>query len=213
MKFAMSYSCGKDSTLALHKMLAQGNEAVCLVICFNETAGRSYFHGADNEMLQRYSEVLGLPILLCPTTGDDYAQAFEAGLAQAKAMGAEAVCFGDIDIAENRRWEEERCQVVGLAACFPLWRQGRAALVQELLALGYRCLIKSVNRRLLPTSLLGCCLDEAAVAVMQAAGVDVCGENGEYHTLAVYGPIFRRSLQFKLGELLESGDYAFIDIS
>ena len=164
-------------------------------------------------MLQRYSEVLGLPILLCPTTGDDYAQAFEAGLAQAKAMGAEAVCFGDIDIAENRRWEEERCQVVGLAACFPLWRQGRAALVQELLALGYRCLIKSVNRRLLPTSLLGCCLDEAAVAVMQAAGVDVCGENGEYHTLAVYGPIFRRSLQFKLGELLESGDYAFIDIS
>ncbi len=213
MKFAMSYSCGKDSTLALHKMLAQGNEAVCLVICFNETAGRSYFHGADNEMLQRYSEVLGLPILLCPTTGDDYAQAFEAGLAQAKAMGAEAVCFGDIDIAENRRWEEERCQVVGLAACFPLWRQGRAALVQELLALGYRCLIKSVNRRLLPTSLLGCCLDEAAVAVMQAAGVDVCGENGEYHTLAVDGPIFRRSLQFKLGELLESGDYAFIDIS
>lgn len=213
MKFAMSYSCGKDSTLALHKMLAQGNEAVCLVICFNETAGRSYFHGADNEMLQRYSEVLGLPILLCPTTGDDYAQAFEAGLAQAKAMGAEAVCFGDIDIAENRRWEEERCQVVGLAACFPLWRQGRAALVQELLALGYRCLIKSVNRRLLPTSLLGCCLDEAAVAVMQAAGVDVCGENGEYHTLAVDGPIFRRSLQFKLGELLEFGDYAFIDIS
>ncbi len=213
MKFAMSYSCGKDSTLALHKMLAQGNEAVCLVICFNETAGRSYFHGADNEMLQRYSEVLGLPILLCPTTGDDYAQAFEAGLAQAKAMGAEAVCFGDIDIAENRRWEEERCQVVGLAACFPLWRQGRAALVQELLALGYRCLIKSVNRRLLPTSLLGCCLDEAAVAVMQAAGVDVCGENGEYHTLAVDGPIFRRSLQFKLGELLESGNYAFIDIS
>ena len=213
MKFAMSYSCGKDSTLALHKMLAQGNEAVCLVICFNETAGRSYFHGADNEMLQRYSEVLGLPILLFPTTGDDYAQAFEAGLAQAKAMGAEAVCFGDIDIAENRRWEEERCQVVGLAACFPLWRQGRAALVQELLALGYRCLIKSVNRRLLPTSLLGCCLDEAAVAVMQAAGVDICGENGEYHTLAVDGPIFRRSLQFKLGELLESGDYAFIDIS
>ena len=56
-------------------------------------------------------------------------------------------------------------------------------------------------------------LDEAAVAVMQAAGVDVCGENGEYHTLAVDGPIFRRSLQFKLGELLESGDYAFIDIS
>ena len=74
-------------------------------------------------------------------------------------------------------------------------------------------MIKSVNRRLLPTSLLGRCLDEQVVAVMQAAGLDVCGENGEYHTLAVDGPIFRRPLQFTLGELLEFGDYAFIDIS
>ncbi len=213
MKFAMSYSCGKDSTLALHKMLAQGHEAVCLVVCFNEAAERSYFHGADKSMLQRYAEALGLPLLLCPTNGEDYAQALESGLLQAKAIGAEAVCFGDIDIAENRRWEEERCRAAGLAACFPLWQQGRAALVQELLALGYCCLIKSVNRRLLPTSLLGRCLDEQVVAVMQAAGLDVCGENGEYHTLAVDGPIFWRPLEFKLGELLEFGDYAFIDIS
>ena len=91
MKFAMSYSCGKDSTLALHKMLAQGHEAVCLVVCFNEAAERSYFHGADKSMLQRYAEALGLPLLLCPTNGEDYAQALESGLLQAKAIGAEAV--------------------------------------------------------------------------------------------------------------------------
>lgn len=213
MKFAMSYSCGKDSTLALHKMLAQGAEAVCLVICFNETAERSYFHGADRAMLHSYSEALGLPLLLCPTDGTNYARAFEAGLARAKELGAEAVCFGDIDIEENRLWEEARCQKVGLQACFPLWQQSREALVREVIALGYRCLIKSLNRRLLPLSLLGRCLDEKVLSVMQAAGVDICGELGEYHTLAVDGPVFRRPLSFVLGEVMESGDYAFIDLA
>ena len=158
MKFAMSYSCGKDSTLALHRMLAQGAEAVCLVVCFNETVERSYFHGADKLMLHAY------------------------------------------------------CQAVGLSACFPLWREDREALVHELLSLGYSCLIKSLNRRLLPISLLGCCLDAQTLAVMQTAGVDVCGEMGEYHTLVVNGPVFKRSLQFKLGELLEDGDYALVDV-
>ncbi len=212
MKFAMSYSCGKDSTLALHKMLAQGDEAICLIICFNEAAGRSYFHGADKIMLQAYAEALGLPLLLCPTDGMDYAQAFEAGLLQAKAMGAEAACFGDIDIAENRRWEEARCRVARLAACFPLWQQGRETLVQEVIALGYRCLIKSLNYRLLPLSLLGRCLDEPALAEIKAAGVDVCGENGEYHTLALGGPIFRQPLPVVLGEVMANGDYAFVDV-
>lgn len=212
MKFAMSYSCGKDSTLALHKMLAQGDEAVCLVIMLNEAAGRSYFHGADKAMLQAYAGALGLPLLLCPAGGADYAQAFEAGLAQARELGAEAVCFGDIDIEENRRWEESRCQAVGLSACFPLWQQERAALVREVIELGYRCLIKSLNRRLLPLSLLGRCLDEQALAVMREAGVDVCGENGEYHTLAVDGPIFQQALPFAVGEVMENGDYAFVDV-
>lgn len=80
MKFAMSYSCGKDSTLALHKMLEQGHEPVCLVVMVNEKAGRSYFHGADSTMLEGY----------------------------AKTMGAEAACFGDIDhaIADIKQIQE-----------------------------------------------------------------------------------------------------------
>lgn len=72
MKFAMSYSCGKDSTLALHKMLEQGHEPVCLVIMVNEEAGRSYFHGADSTMLERYSQALVLPVISCPAVGTTY---------------------------------------------------------------------------------------------------------------------------------------------
>lgn len=212
MKFAMSYSCGKDSTLALHKMMEQGHEPVCLVVMVNEAAGRSYFHGADPAMLRRYSEALALPMITCPAEGATYQSAFEEGLVKAKGMGAEAVCFGDIDIEQNRQWEEDRCQSTGLIPCFPLWRQGREEIVHELLRLGYQCLIKSVNRTVLPMSLLGTVISEESISVMKAAGVDICGENGEYHTLAVGGPIFQKPLLFQIGKNIELGDYAVADI-
>lgn len=212
MKFAMSYSCGKDSTLALHKMMEQGHEPVCLVVMVNEAAGRSYFHGADPAMLRRYSEALALPMITCPAEGATYRSAFEEGLAKAKDMGAEAACFGDIDIEQNRQWEEDRCQSAGLIPCFPLWQQGREEIVYELLRLGYQCLIKSINRTVLPMSLLGTVISEGSISVMKSAGIDICGENGEYHTLTVDGPIFQKPLLFQIGNNIELGDYAVADI-
>ena len=212
MKFAMSYSCGKDSTLALHKMLEQGHKPVCLVVMVNKEVGRSYFHGADSTMLERYAKALALPMITCPAKGETYQTAFEIGLSKSKAMGAEAVCFGDIDIEQNRKWEEERCKAVGLLPCFPLWQQAREEIVYELIRLGYKCLIKSVNRRVLPMELLGTFLGEASISVMKSAGIDICGENGEYHTLAVDGPVFREPLVFQIGDNIETGDYAVADI-
>ena len=213
MNFAMSYSCGKDSTLALHKMVEQGHRPVCLVIVVNEAEERSYFHGADYSMMNRYAEALQLPLVLCPTAGETYHLAFEEGLQKAKEMGAEAACFGDIDIEQNRKWEEDRCKAVGLLPCFPLWQRGREEIVHELVRLGYKCLIKSVNRTVLPMDLLGTLIDEASILAMKSAGVDICGENGEYHTLAVDGPVFQKPLQFQIGEKIEMGDYAVVDIT
>lgn len=80
MKFVMSYSCGKDSTLALHNMMAQGHEPVALITMFNEEAGRSFFHGADMHMLQAYSDALKIPFLITPTTGEAYHLEMEKSL-------------------------------------------------------------------------------------------------------------------------------------
>lgn len=213
MKFAMSYSCGKDSTLALHKMIEQGHEPVCLVIMVNETAGRSYFHGADFNMLRQYSDALCLPVILCPAKEDTYHTAFEEGLIKAKSIGAEAVCFGDIDIVQNRQWEEERCISAGLIPNFPLWQRKREENVYELIDLGYKCLIKCINKNILPKDILGKYIDEDSISIMRSACIDICGENGEYHTLAADGPIFTKSLDLHLGNIIELGDYAVIDIT
>lgn len=212
MKFAVAYSCGKDSTLALHKMMEQGHEPVGLIVMINETMERSYFHGADENMLNQYSKALGIPLISCLTKGEDYHINFEMGLRKAKSMGAEAVCFGDIDIIQNRQWEEERCSNTGLIPIFPLWQIGRKENVHEMIQLGYKCLIKSINMNLLPKTLLGKYLDEESVSVMEMADIDICGENGEYHTLVVDGPIFKKALDFYVGDIIEFGDYAVIDV-
>lgn len=212
MRFAMSYSCGKDSTLALHKMMEAGHAPVCLLVMVKRDAERSYFHGADLDMLQKYQSALDLPMILCPSDGDDYHTALEEGLRRAKHMGAEGAAFGDIDLEGNRAWEEERCAHTGLIPFFPLWQRGREDNVRELIRLGYRCLIKSVNSTLLPESLLGRYIDRDTMEIMKKAGVDVCGENGEYHTLAVDGPVFKVPLSFQTGGILRFGDYSVIDV-
>lgn len=209
--FVMSYSCGKDSTLALHKMLNQ-YESAALIVMINKDVNRSYFHGADQGMLKQYEEALGIPMICAPAEGRDYHLAMEEALKKAKAMGAELACFGDIDIEENRAWGEERCKNAGLKPVFPLWQKDRRQNVYELLELVYQCLIKSINNTLLPKSLLGRILDEDAVREFSKCGIDVCGENGEYHTLATDGPVFYKPLSFQVGDVLEFGDYAVIDV-
>ena len=151
-------------------------------------------------------------MIAAETSGENYHLEMEKALAQAKAMGAEAACFGDIDIEGNRAWSEERCKNTGLIPFFPLWHAGRAENVTELINLGYRCLIKSINNTLLPKELLGKIIDEEVVSTMKNCGIDVCGENGEYHTLAVDGPIFRRPLRFTTREILDFGEYSLVDV-
>ena len=170
MKFVMSYSCGKDSTLALHKMLRAGHQPVGLLVMFNENSERSFFHGADRPLLEAYADALGIPLLLRPTDGYDYHLSMEEGLRQAKAQGAEFACFGDIDVEGNRAWSEERCRNAGLRAEFPLWHAGRRENTLEVVSLGYRCLIKTVNQTLLPRSLLGQIMDDQVLRTMEEAG-------------------------------------------
>lgn len=212
MKFVMSYSCGKDSTLALHHMIEQGHEPIALLTMVNENVDRSFFHGADYKMLQAYSDALRIPLLLTYAKGENYHLAMEESLRKASQMGAEAACFGDIDIEANRQWAEDRCNNADLEAVFPLWHRNRAENVYELIELGYKCLIKSVNTSLLPKSLLGKYIDLQSVEEMKTCGIDICGENGEYHTLVVDGPVFHTALPFKTGELLDFGDFSIIDV-
>lgn len=215
MKFVISYSCGKDSTLALHKMLAAGHQPVGLLVMVNQQAQRSWFHGVEPELLAAIADCLQIPLICCYSRGDgkDYHTVLEEGLRQAKDLGATACVFGDIDIQDHFDWGVARCQAVGLQAVFPLWQRNRRENTEEILALGYQCLIKCIRNQDLPQRFLGNILDAAMVAEMAALGVDVCGENGEYHTLVVDGPIFRRPVPYCCQAALDLGNISVVPVT
>lgn len=212
MRFLTSFSAGKDSMLALHKTLAMGHTCAGLLVMYNEDAGRSWFHGVEPALLYELAAALSLPLLPCPAMGDQYHSSMEECLREAKADGVDACVFGDIDTEEHRAWDEARCRAAGLTPLLPLWGMDREACVRETLELGYACLIKCINNTLLPERLLGQPLSLAMLEEFRTLGIDLCGENGEYHTLVVDGPLFRRPASHVRGEVIRLGRLSAIDI-
>lgn len=191
MKFAVSFSGGKDSMLALHEMVGAGHEPVALLVMYRQEAGRSWVHGIDLELLGTIGDALDIPLICWDAKVETYNEDMENALRQAQALGAQACVFGDIDTPGHREWDEARCAAVGMEAVLPLWQRDRVEAVQKTLDLDYRCLIKCIRNDLLPESWLGQPLNKDHIAQMQALGVDACGENGEYHTVVTGGPLFR----------------------
>lgn len=212
MRFIRSFSGGKDSMLSLHKLAEQGHEPVGLLVMMNEAAGRSWFHGVDPALLDGIAASLELPLYPCPAAGEGYHIAMEEALRAAKAAGADACAFGDIDIAGHREWDEARCRAAGLSPVLPLWGRDRAENAREAVRLGYRCVIKCIDRDVLPERLLGRLLDEGVLAELAELGVDLCGENGEYHTIVLDGPLFRRPVAYRRREILRFGHISAIDL-
>jgi len=212
MKIAVSYSCGKDSALAFYKMKRAGHEPLCLIITVNEEAGRSWFHGVDYDLMEKVSKAIGLPIITSAGKGEDYNENFESALAKAKKMGVQGCVFGDIDIAQHLDWNQSRCGAVGLECIVPLWGQSRESVVVELLGAGFEAVIKCVDKKYLDAGFLGKTLDAALVEKIGATGADICGENGEYHTFVRNGPIFNEPVPTVLGEVVDFGSHAAIDI-
>ena len=192
MKFAVSFSGGKDSMLALHEMVEAGHEPAALLVMYRQEAGRSWVHGIEPKLLAAIGEALEIPLICCDAKSETYDEDMERGLRQARELGAQACVFGDIDTPGHREWDEARCAAVGMDAILPLWKRNRVETVRKTLDLGYKCLIKCVRNDILPESWLGQPLSHSHVEQMLSQGVDACGENGEYHTVVVDGPLFRR---------------------
>ena len=212
MKFIVSYSCGKDSVLSLHKMLEAGHTPVGLLVMVNQNMRRSWFHGVDPQLLQCISDALNIPLILCESDGDNYHTKLENGLMIGKEMGADACVFGDIDIEGHLTWCKERCETAGLGCIHPLWHRDREENTNEVISLGYQCVIKCIHNQVLPKTYLGQVLDFDMVEDMKKLGIDICGENGEYHTVVLDGPIFHHPVLYECRKIYDFGAISAVDI-
>ena len=116
--------------------------------------------------------------------------------------------FGDIDLQAHRDWEEKVCLQSGLRAVLPLWKEDRYQLVMSMLNAGIKTMIVSCNETMGP-GFPGRFMDEALLGELQSIGVDVCGENGEFHTVVVDCRLFSEPITIPSSIVVKHGDYWF----
>jgi uncharacterized protein (TIGR00290 family) len=214
MRFAASYSGGKDSALALWRAVNDGHEPMGLLTSYNGSEGRSWFHGVPASVLEEVSKLTGIPLeLVSAGEGDAYARDFEAALAAMKERGADACVFGDIDIQLHYDWCNARCESAGLEAVFPLWGHNRRELVHEFIDSGFKAAITIVDSARLGERFLGRTLTRGLAEEIDEEGADICGENGEYHTFVYDGPMFGAPAGFKLGEAVRRGSCSILPVT
>lgn len=211
-KFIASYSGGKDSTLAIHRSVMHGMIPVEFFTTYNTDRKQSWFHGISKQMLGKISREMGIPITVLETNGELYNENFEAKLKAAKKQGAEVCVFGDIDLDEHLKWCTDRCKAAGIEACFPLWHESRKSLVHEFIDSGFEAMITVVDTSRLPEKFTGKILTKLVAEEIESFNADICGENGEYHTFAFNGPLFKNPVMFQAGEIIKHGQYATVPL-
>lgn len=204
-----SWSGGKDSCFALMKAIEAGYQPVALLNVLNEEGRISRSHGIPSSILNAQAAAAGLPIRLIPSSWQDYEQNFTGALIHLRsAYNISHAVFGDIDLQAHRDWEEKVCTNAGITAVLPLWQRDRKELVFEMLESGIRTMIVSCNELMGP-EFLGRLIDEQCVIDLENTGVDVCGENGEFHTLVTACPLFSETVTVNVVEKLKHENYWF----
>ncbi|MDZ7671855.1 MAG: diphthine--ammonia ligase [Halanaerobiales bacterium] len=204
-----SWSGGKDSTLSLYKALKDGLEVKYLLNMMNEDGKNSRSHNLSLEIIKAQADSLGIPLITKNTTWDTYEEIFVDTLKQFEKEGIKNGIFGDIDIEDHRKWEEMVCKKAKLNAVLPLWQQKRKVLLKEFLDLNFKTMIIVVNENYLDKKYLGKILDKELVNEFEEIGIDPNGENGEYHTVVLDGPIFNYPLEIEKQDKLYNEGYWF----
>jgi uncharacterized protein (TIGR00290 family) len=203
-KIIFCWSGGKDSALALNRILRDDRyEVVALLTTCNEHFQRVSMHGVRVELLEQQTAAIGLPLekvfVSQRSSNEEYEQKMSACLLAHQALGVTACAFGDIFLEDLRRWREENLAKIGLLGIFPLWKNDTRELIREFFALGFGTVICCVNDAYLGEDAAGRKIDGDFIASLPAE-VDPCGENGEFHSFAYAGPIFKQPVQFAVGE-------------
>ncbi|WP_454623684.1 Dph6-related ATP pyrophosphatase [Bradyrhizobium cenepequi] len=215
-KALISWSSGKDSAFALHEVMRAGEfEVVGALTAVTETFERVAIHGVRQQILRAQCEAAGLPQRIVPIPYPCPNEVYEArmgeAVAQAVAEGITHMIFGDLFLTDIRAYREQKLAGTGITPIFPLWERPTPALAQAMIVSGLEAYLATVDLKRLPAEFAGRRFD-AQLLTDLPDGVDPCGENGEFHTCVVAGPMFSHRLAVTTGERVQRDGYAYCDL-
>lgn len=212
----LSWSGGKDSSLALRDMIAGRKYRVnALLTTVTEEFDRISMHGIRRALLHAQASSLGLPLeevwIPKKATNEIYEDRMRRALSKYKDLGVREVVFGDLFLQDIRSYREEKLAQIGMKGIFPLWGRDTSELAREFIETGFRAVVCCVDPRKLAGEFCGMDYDRAFLESIPSA-VDPCGENGEFHTFVHAGPIFRNEIPITRGRVVLRDGFYFADL-
>ena len=179
----------------------------------SESGTHSRSHGLGADLLKLQAQAMGVPIVQVKATWDCYEDEFKKTLKDLKSKGIFNGIFGDIDLQPHRDWVEKVCAATEIKPFLPLWNHVREDLLNEFIEAGFRAVVVAVNLECLGREWLGRQIDKKIILDLRGLGnIDLCGEKGEYHTFVYDGPLFKKSVKFRMGEKIQKDKHCFLDI-
>ena len=206
-KAIFNWSSGKDSALALYKILKEEKfEVTSLLTSINKEFQRISMHGVHVSLLEKQAESLGFPLIKMELpkepSMDEYREIIGRTMTEIQSQGITHSIFGDIFLEDLKKYREDQLRSIGMEGVFPLWKINTTDLIREFLDLGFKTIVTCVNETYLDKSFAGRIIDEDFIKDLPE-NVDVCGENGEFHTFTFNGPLFKNPVEFEIGEIVK----------
>lgn len=209
-----SWSGGKDSCLALARAQNMGLEVRGLVNFISDDYRRVRFHGTEAALIEAQARLMGLPLYQRETAADSFEEGFRQALSECIEKGATGMVFGDIYLQPHRDWVERICADLGIEALEPLWGEPTEKLYREFVDLGFRSVLVGGMKEHIEPEWMGRELDVRFMEDFKRKNPDgdVCGENGEFHSFVVGGPLLHGEIRITKSEVMDKGDFWFFDI-
>jgi uncharacterized protein (TIGR00290 family) len=216
-RILLSWSSGKDGAWCLHVLRSRLEyEVVGLLTTFNEAANRVAMHAVRRELVERQAFASGLPLwpvhLPWPCSNEQYEALIAEACRKAISNGVERIAFGDLFLEDVRAYREKQLKGTGLEPIFPLWRQPTDELARAMIRSGLRAKLTCVDTKQLDAEFVARDFDENFLAALPA-GVDPCGERGEFHSFVYAGPMFDVEIPVVVGERVVRDQFVFADLS
>jgi uncharacterized protein (TIGR00290 family) len=215
-KALIAWSSGKDSAWALHEARRAGRfDIIGALTTVTDTFARVSMHGVREELLRAQLEAAGLPAIIVripyPCPNEIYEREMAAAIADAKAHGVTHMIFGDLYLEDVRAYRERQLAGSGITPVFPLWQRPTDQLARDMIAGGLETYLATVDLEKLPASFAGSKFDAGLLADFPP-GIDPCGENGEFHSCVVAGPMLARKIPVRVGDTVERDGFAYADL-
>ena len=202
----LSWSGGKDSSLALYEIQKSGKyQIVSLITTVTKEFNRVSMHGLRTVLLEQQAASINIPLekvfITKNAANDEYESNFNETLIRFKEAGIKQVVFGDLYLEDIKKYREALLKKIDIECIFPVWKRDTTKLAREFIDLGFKAIVICVDSNVLSKEFARREYNEEFLNDLPK-GIDPCGENGEFHTFAYDGPIFKKPIDHRLGEIV-----------